>query len=421
MNDIYKNQNVLYLDKLNKYVEYLRRLVDDHVSFADMDEDVLLEIGELSCFSKNGDCSPENKKNYCVQRDNGGCSLVIPSKHLLNPDLNNETVYFYRMADELLRNNRIRLFMTEPETYLNITDNEYKINMDEFILLQSTLQTDYLNTEPAFNTSDYINNITYDLAEPQVSQKYSTDEISLEKQEDMIQQKDIVTDNLNDNILECILSTRGVIGNQLSLWKRIFTKYEKDFKENIKEIIFKNNNGNCTFYILMYIFQNFYKKPISLHSLKISMINGYKKYISKYLRQITRILKIQGKEHIAKKLNADNLEETILDQNYYLTDLDIWIFSDIAELQICLFNPNKLRGTTIEWRIMGNKYGEKHYFIRSGAFTRANKPLAYHLITPSFKIEDLSEFYKLAQPAISGRNRDLTENVVSLEEYFLGI
>jgi hypothetical protein len=415
---IYENPNILYLDKLNKYVEYLKKLVDGYVRFAEMDESVLMEIGELSCSSKNEDCSQEDKKKYCIQRENGECSLVIPNNHLLMPNLENETIYFYRMADELLRNNRIRTFMTEPESYLNITDNEYKVNNDEFILLQSTLQTDYLNTEPAYNTSEYIKNITYDTAEPQVvTQKYSNESITLEKQSELVEESSIITDNLNDNILECIVSSREVIGNQQSLWKRIFSKYDKENQEKTKEIIFKNNIGNCTFYILIYIFQKFYKKAISLHSLKISLINGYKKYWSRYSRQIIKTLKSQGKEHISKKINEDNLEEVILDQNYYLTDFDIWIFSDIAEIQICVFNPNKLRGTNIEWRILGNKYMANHFFIRSGAFIRANKPTAYHLITPEFKLEQLSEFYKIVQPAISGRNSSLNENVVSLEEF----
>jgi hypothetical protein len=393
--EIHQNPYVLYSNKIKKYVEYLKRLVGSRVSFVEMEEEVVLDIGELSCFSKNGDCSEENKKSYCVQKDDGECSLMIPSKHLLMPNLNNETIYYHRIADELLRNNRIRLFMTEPENYLNITDNEYKVNDDEFILLQSTLQTDYLKSEPAYNTSKYIHNINYDTAEPQITQRYSTDAISLEKQGEMLEERETVTSNLNDNILECIVSTREVIGNQLSLWKRIFTKYDKENKEKTKEVVFKNNIGNCTFYILIYIFQSFYKKTISLHSLKISLINGYKKYWPKYSRQIVKTLKNQGKEQIAKKIKEDNLEEIILDQNYYLTDFDVWIFSDIAELQICIFNPNKLRGTNLEWRIMGDKYDKPHFFIRSGAFIRANKPSSYHLITPTFKLKrpQLKNYY----------------------------
>jgi hypothetical protein len=413
--EIHQNPYVLYSNKIKKYVEYLKRLVGSRVSFVEMEEEVVLDIGELSCFSKNGDCSEENKKSYCVQKDDGECSLMIPSKHLLMPNLNNETIYYHRIADELLRNNRIRLFMTEPENYLNITDNEYKVNDDEFILLQSTLQTDYLKSEPAYNTSKYIHNINYDTAEPQITQRYSTDAISLEKQGEMLEERETVTSNLNDNILECIVSTREVIGNQLSLWKRIFTKYDKENKEKTKEVVFKNNIGNCTFYILIYIFQSFYKKTISLHSLKISLINGYKKYWPKYSRQIVKTLKNQGKEQIAKKIKEDNLEEIILDQNYYLTDFDVWIFSDIAELQICIFNPNKLRGTNLEWRIMGDKYDQPHFFIRSGAFIRANKPSSYHLITPTFILESLPEFYKIVQNAITGRSSQ--ENTVSLEKY----
>jgi hypothetical protein len=330
-------------------------------------------------------------------------------------DADNETVYYARIADELLRYKRIHLFMTQPKQYLNITNTDYKINIDEFILIQSSINADYLRNLIAFNMSSQIGIVNYDTAKPQISQAYSNEAITLKEQNSLLETDQEQESRLNDNVLECIKETVDIIGNiRDSIWKRIFPKESK-------EIIFKNTSTSCTFYILIYIFQDKYQKSISVQSVKTTLWNGYSTYYFKYKDTILKVLKNQGKHKIVHKIMTGqySLETVIMSEEYYITDLDIWIFMEAAKIQACLFSRTKLRGldATLEWIILGNKYKEKHYFIRSPAISTLNTPLSYHLISKSFLLNELLEFENILQSAISGQVNTYRDNIQTLVHY----
>ena len=92
----------------------------------------------------------------------------------------NSEIYFGKIADELIRFKRVRSFMLEPKNYLNISNVSYKINPDEILLLDSAINSAYLNETNVFSVNAYLNNITYDIAEPDKSkyiQPYSNLEL----------------------------------------------------------------------------------------------------------------------------------------------------------------------------------------------------------------------------------------------------
>ena len=92
----------------------------------------------------------------------------------------NKTIYFGKIADELIRFKRVRSFMLEPKNYLNISNVNYKINPDEILLLDSSINSAYLNESNVFSVKDYVKNITYDIAEPDKS-KYTQPYSNVEK------------------------------------------------------------------------------------------------------------------------------------------------------------------------------------------------------------------------------------------------
>ena len=87
-------------------------------------------------------CDTANTWKTCMQTDNGFCQNIFPKTHLLG-DRDNERIYFGRLADELLRYERIRTFMLQPKKYLNLGYSHYQIHDDELFLLDSVLQKDY--------------------------------------------------------------------------------------------------------------------------------------------------------------------------------------------------------------------------------------------------------------------------------------
>jgi len=169
------------------------------------------------------------------------------------------------------------------------------------------------------------------------------------------------------------------------------------------------------------MFQDKYKKSISVQSVKTTLWNGYSTYYSKYRDSLLKVLKNQGKHKIVQKIMSGtySLETVIMSEEYYITDLDIWIFAEAAKIQACLFSRTKLRGinASLEWLLLGNKYKEKHYFIRSPALSTLNTPLSYHLISKNFLLNELLEFENIVQNAISGQVSVYKDNVQSLAEY----
>ena len=108
--------------------------------------------------------------------------LVIPKINLNNDLIFNKMLYYMRLGDELLRFKRIQSFVLEPNKYLNLTNLKYLVNDNEILLIDSFMKSEYFNELILFNDSNYIQNITYDIAnpDPEISQNYTgKDEIRL--------------------------------------------------------------------------------------------------------------------------------------------------------------------------------------------------------------------------------------------------
>ena len=77
-----------------------------------------------------------------------------------------------KLADELIRYNRIKQFMFKPNMVLSFTDLKYNLNNDEIILLQSLLSNDYFDDLVPETKNKYISFNSYDTVEPNITQKY---------------------------------------------------------------------------------------------------------------------------------------------------------------------------------------------------------------------------------------------------------
>jgi len=155
---ILDNNTYLYNVKLQKMEKLLRYLLTDLVSFVEITEEVLDSLGEANAFTNNEDvraiCLAKNQDNLCV-----------PINNLINGH-ENENIYYMRAADELIRYQRIRAFMLDPEQYLNISGSEQVVHNNEVILLQSTINGGYLDNLVPFETNKYVKNIDRSFANP---------------------------------------------------------------------------------------------------------------------------------------------------------------------------------------------------------------------------------------------------------------
>ena len=169
------DKNLSFPSKLKKMKDILLRLMDGYFSFQDYDDNVLSKIRDVfTCQPDNCDAEP-----YCLLQDTletdgkpSKCQLILPKYNLINREKMNENIYFTKIADEFIRYKRIRLFMLYPENNLHLTNSDYKIYGDEFIIPKSELLNEtYFAELEAYPLPKYVNTNTYDTAVP--SDKYA--------------------------------------------------------------------------------------------------------------------------------------------------------------------------------------------------------------------------------------------------------
>jgi hypothetical protein len=422
------NLGLAYKQKIYRINQLLIQLVGDEILFSEMDKDVLMALDEVTGCSGSGAVG----KSYCIakkEKDEAAgdeaepkYQLHIPSVHLIS-GLENRTVYFGRMADELVRYQRIRAFMFQPKYYLNIGQTEYKINPDEFILLQSLLNSDYFQDLEPFTTNPYVNKVNFDIANPAISHPYSN-RVTLEEQVSMAT-KEV---SLIENTTACIKEQRAIVGNvQTSMWKRVFGSVGG------KELVFKNT-VECSYFVLIYVLQDLYKKLITVGNVKTILWAAYSEFVPDHLEKIVAVLRKQGKREMMDKVVAKKIDlETLImvSPDYYLTDLDLWMVCKHMKLPVVLFSSTKLRSLTdeVDWLVcrevddeyLEKQYSSAHYFIRCPPDIRVGEIPAYHLVTPPMRFAELGEFGEMVRKAVVDQVPEYEKNIQTLDKYFSGI
>ena len=404
----------LYKEKLKKVEEFLRVLGKKHITFQDFDKKVLYELHEISTCTS--DCA---EKKYCVMKKEGECNLIIPKKHLVS-GVDNEVVYFARMADELLRYKRIRLFMFETKNYLNVTSLTYKLNPNEFIILESLLTNDYFNDLIPFQMNSYVRNITYELSKPDVTQKYQ-DVVPL------AEQMDTVMEDTDEFAVQCIRKVSEVYGNSSNIWRKRLPRMKAG--KEIKEIYF-NESNNCSFYVIIQLLKmklgaalNL-KTGFSIANIKETLLNAYKPYLGTHNLKLFDILKQQGKKEIITKIERGltNFETILMSEEYYLTDLDIWVLATKLNLPIVLFSLDvfKTMMTKINWLVLaGDIDSNEFYFIRSPKALKTNTAPNYSLIDTPLKLFEVKGMDSIIQNMTSGA-KDYSEHFISFDSFIRG-
>lgn len=409
-----------YRGKLKHIEEQLKKLIENKVDFKEFDKKDLDSIDNIILCDEN--CKSDSKLKYCLVSDDGNCVTLIPKKHLLSGN-DNEKIYYTRIADELIRYNRSRLFMFQPNTYMNITNVDFNIKNDELFLLESKLTREYFRDLIPYNM-DSSHNIEYETAQP--DSEYSgniqnyTNKVTLKEQNEMIVQNEKTNNDekgLKDFIIDCIEHTKpNVVGNNKpGSWRVVFPNTAKE--------LFFNKSINCSYIPIIYVFQEVYFNTITIQNIKTALWKGYQDLFKKeeIKNKVYSILRQQGKVDIMNKikLNKRTFEESIFSDEYYITDLDLWVFSTVAKLPIVLFSSTTLKYlmSSIQWLKLGsrNRAGEKFYFIRSPVDTKNNLPPGYHIIENGYSFSELrSDIFTKAERG----DEEFSNNMQSIEEFF---
>jgi hypothetical protein len=391
-----------YVKSLRQVEATIKDLTERSVQFIAMSEDVLDSFDSISTCTSNCD-----KKRYCLFTKGKKCALLLPKTNLIN-GLDNERTYFSRIADELLRYKRVRLFMLNPKTYLNVTNMEYQIQDDEFIILHSLLTTTYFEDLVPFQKNAFIQHVTYDFANPRIRNPYSY-RVSLDEQQGQ-DEKNLETPEQEYGI-ECIKDTIPMKGNATSYWR---TKFPKDTKEYVLD-----STKYCSYYVLLHILQKKYKTFLSIQNIKLSLWNAYEPYMQDHSKRIYDVLAKQGKQSMMERVrtNAVTFQDLIMSEEYYISTLDIWAFASKLNIPILLFSSTKLHDLKLDaqWLILGGNPSDDFYFIRSPSTIKDKVDYVneYHVITSSHKLSDI----KGMDSMLSSKEIEYQQNVQSFSAY----
>ena len=385
---------IIYSEKLKKIDTLLRELVKDKIQFIGDDNYYKLINEVSSCIVKDKE-SCTDTPNLCVVTENGKCNLILPLKNLITKKIN-EPIYYGRMADELIRYNRIKSFMLQPQTYLSFGNIGYNLRDNEIILIQSLLTQEYFETLIPSISNKYIKHNSYDEVQPIITQVY----------DNIIPSLDHAIGRKNELI--CDKKTNEHITS--NMWRKCFSK-------NYNEIEYSKFNF-CTFNFIIDLIDKKTGNKLTINQIKNELFEEYKKYTGKYLDKIIDILILEGKKTLGDQVHSGTLtfSSLIYTDNYFLTTFDLWLLVTkykIPTIFICQ-----------KW-ILQTKY-EKHEFIGYGnaedkfcfvvipGFRPENVP-GYKLI----KTDDDNVFIslnKLDEECVE-RIRESIEHKISIDDY----
>lgn len=347
---------IIYSDKLSNINRLLKELVGDKIQFVG-DKNYYKLINEVSTCIVKDDNKCKSTPNLCVVSENGNCNMILPEKNLIT-DKENETIYFGRMADELIRYNRIKSFMLQPQIYLSFSNVGYNLRDNEIILIQSSLTQEYFDNLIPMVTNNYVKYNSYDETQPIMTQLYDNNFSSLDKA--IGRKNELICDKVdNDHI-------------KSSVWKKCFPR-------NFIETEYSKYNF-CTFNFIIDLIERKTKEKITINHIKNELYNEYKKYLEKYKDKIVDILIIEGKKTLGDQVHSDVLSFSsfIYTDNYFLTTFDLWL----------LVNKYKIPTIFICQKfILQTKY-EKHLFVGYGD---EDDKFAF-VVLPGFRAENVPNF-----------------------------
>jgi hypothetical protein len=390
----------LYQAKLTKVIELLKDLVGDNIIFSDSfnvksvkDIYTCLNIDENKCKTGNSVCFMTNDK----------CTLVLPNINLITRKPTNKEQYYGKMADELIRYNRIKSYIFKSKTFLSFNKLGYNLNSNEIILLQSLITQEFFEGLVSSNKNKYAKYNSYDTTNPIKSLPY-----------------------VNEYEMDAIINPHELNECERSTIGKISTVYwRKCFPLTYKERSYFGLN-DCTFNILVDIIANTKGQQIQIEQFRSILNDEYHKLTKGFtnkqnIQKIADILSEEGKKIFADQIVQQILSftEMVYTYSYFITNFDLWILLNYFKIpSIFISNGN----------IPETRYNEKQFVV----YTDGKTDKYLFIITPGLREKNVPE-YKVVlnekdqmlisldsikpDSECSNKIRDAIRSYVSIDEY----
>ena len=311
----------LYNSKMREVETSIHELTKDLFVFEDYSDEILMKINDITnCYNNNNvSCKKTISCNYNDEKK--VCSLHIPQKNLINKR-DNKQMYYGRITDEIIRYNRIQSFMLQPKSFIAFSEIPYSLNNNEIILLQSLIAEDennYFDDIVPETTNNYAKYNTHETAQPRNSIQYSN-RFQFETR--------MVEDQL---------------GCEVEKDSDIHRKWMNEFK-NCKEFTYQNSDSKCSFEFVIDMIEHIHpNKKVNINEIKTILLDEYIKKYKKYKDTILEILSVQGKQNITKQIKLGQLtfEYMIMSENYYISNLDVWVLAEHFKLPIVFLSNTR--------------------------------------------------------------------------------
>ena len=316
---------VLYRNQLDTVVDLLFTLVGDHIIFASKDEFNYLDINEndiYTCITKNVDNCNNDDSSVC-RMVNDKCTLVLPKQNLVN-DTNNEEYYYGRMADELIRYNRIKSFIFKPQSYLSFGAVKYNLRHDEIIILQDLLNQEFFENLVPADINRFAKYNTFDTAEPIITQKYNNE---------------VQFDELIHPTFEHTCNKSSPQSIKSRFW-------QKCFPNTFKEIEY-SGSPFCSLQMAVDIIKASQGVTLTIQELKTQLINEYNMLTSNFtnearIHKILDIFKEESQFDISPLQNrTTNFERIINSDTFIAVNFDLWLLFSYYKTPV-IFISSKL-------------------------------------------------------------------------------
>ena len=328
LHDLSHSKEVVYEKKRILVEKIIRDLMKNTVQFVSFTPDTLNTVYKLNnLFLKN-------EHGLCLHNEN---LLCLPDKNLIN-GTNNEILYYLKLSDEICRFHRVRSFLFNSQ-YLQFSNLNYNLLNNEMLLIHSDIQGNYFDNLPINNINSSVNFIPHNIANL-LNSKNNTKLVKLKDQE---LQNEIYDENEMEKV--CVKEITR-IRNDINI--------NNIFDDNYKEIKI-NNNLLCGYYVLSYLFSSFNNVKYNIQEIKQQLINAYEKILNEdnkvdYKLRILNILAKQSKkEYVIKiKKNQLTIESMILNDNYFISQFDLWLLSYINNFPVFMYANNSYSSMQIK-------------------------------------------------------------------------
>ena len=400
------NRFLLYDSQLEKIITLLKELCEGYIVFATREDGFNYESIEniYACASLPKDkCNPDkNKKSVCMFT-NDKCSIILPKENLISKK-DNEMYYYEKMADELIRYNRIKTFIFQPQSYLSFEQLKYNLRENEMIILQSLLTDEFFENMIPSDINKYAKNNTFDNTEPIITHPY-VNTMTLDEA-------------INPNQVRDCFPSNPV--------KFTTAKWKKCFPTNYKEIEYKGSKY-CAIYLFIDIMNKVHQKELGVNEIKDALFEEYKKITQNFKKQlvdkVADILIEQGKIDEGNQLKFGTLHilEMIMSEGYFLTNFDLWILLSKYKIQSIFLSS---------YRIPETRYNDFHFtcyadenesnpqfvFIAVPAIREDKDNLTYKLVVNDENNIQV-DINMLVGEDCKNKIKDSIENTITLEEY----